>query len=557
MNRIATVTRYLDNLANPILVKEMRQAVKGKFLIIVMGLILVAQLIIWWLITLNNTFSNVTGRDAYIWMLSLFGCALGITMPVYAGFRILSERARQDLLYVSALSPFQIIWGKFLAAASLILIVFTTFLPFFYLTLLIGGIDMWTITYSLIVVVMALLGGVMFTILALCAVVPILVKIFLVIVTLFGLYMIGTMAVVTLIMIFAEDMYIASDWERFFATLSWLIGGPVVIGLLIVLAACAISPSSSNRAFIPRVYATVAVLISVPFTMISFYSTLPPGLSTEFMAISLYAEGIILFWAGIIFLLVSASGRFKYGIRLRRQIPTGKYKRLLAFPFYSGAANGVIWSLMFTGLSFLCFGLLMFYPDTFFFNPANEASVFHFLAFFNSLAIYDWLGMILTYAFGMFRPGLWSILLCGFVAGVTSVMYLSLFDMADESVLILLPNAPFFFQSEIYVICFGSGIVNVLTGSFVLSQIIVPQTRQFFEGDKRPYEKSEFASKLEADGRAAASEESESGEQEIVDEAIGETKIGETKEENGSAPKDTDNKGSGAEQPSDPDLNQQ
>ena len=258
MFQFSRVAIFFDNLANPILVKEVRQAVKGKFLIVILGMILAMQLILWWTITLPNAYTNITGMHAYVWMLSLFGGALGVAMPVYAGWRILAERAKQDLLFVSALSPFQIIWGKFLSSASIILIVFSTFLPFFYLTLLLGGIDLLSITYSLGIVVIALLLSVIFTIFMLCGIVPITLKVILILATLYGLGCLATLTGFSTSILFNDYMLPTSE-ERLYSFLSWMIGGPIVIGLFIVLSTCIISPCSSNRAVVPRIYSTASL----------------------------------------------------------------------------------------------------------------------------------------------------------------------------------------------------------------------------------------------------------------------------------------------------------
>ena len=280
MSQIAEITRYFDNLANPILVKEVRQAVKGRFLIVVLALILLGQLGMWYIFTLPEEFNRFNGKVAYTWMLSLFGIALGITMPLYTGVRILSERARQDLLFVSALSPFQIIWGKFLASGSIILIVFTTFLPFFYLTLLMGGIDVLTISYTLAIIVMALLASVMFTIFMLCGMLPLLMKFILGLATLFGLGWLMTLTVASLAFSLEQDTFFPE--LAFYTFLSWITAGPIVIGTLIVLSACIISPASSNRAFVPRIFISAAVVLLIAIMGLIVFLSAPRPLDLEY-----------------------------------------------------------------------------------------------------------------------------------------------------------------------------------------------------------------------------------------------------------------------------------
>ena len=89
MSRFVKTIQLFDNLSNPILVKELRQSVKGKFLIVVLGLILTIQLFMWWIFTLPDTISSISGESAYFGLLSLFGFSLAVCMPVYTGWRIL------------------------------------------------------------------------------------------------------------------------------------------------------------------------------------------------------------------------------------------------------------------------------------------------------------------------------------------------------------------------------------------------------------------------------------------------------------------------------------
>lgn len=505
MSRFVKTIQLFDNLSNPILVKELRQSVKGKFLIVVLGLILTIQLFMWWMFTLPDTISSVSGESAYFGLLSLFGFSLAVCMPLYTGWRILIERANQDLLYVSALSPFQIVWGKFLASAGIIFIVFSTFLPFFYLTLLLGGIDTLTITYTLLIALIGLLGMVTFTIFVLCGVVPIVLKVFLVLGFLAGNIYIGAGVVFSMWAFF--DTYGFFDEQAAFAVfLTWMIGGTLVNGLFIVLSAAIISPSSSNRAVVPRIYTTLMALVGyITFAVVIMMSSpfggaYPPGFWNQI----LYAATVAtLPFAGLIF-LVSASGRFKYGLRLKKAIPNGIVKKVLWLPFYSGAANGLVWSGIFIGGCFAVLLYLAVQPSTttggfgvsiseYLLDSDREGSLYHLVSYFNYTAIYVWIGMLIYQKTDRLLPIVWTIFLFGGIGLLTVTSYLSFFQSfgsSDEKIaFILLPNAPAFFYGEEIVILFWlSSLFNVLLFIAVSGWILFPQLGDYFSAyNPNPY----------------------------------------------------------------------
>ncbi|MEE2641699.1 MAG: hypothetical protein VX768_13815 [Planctomycetota bacterium] len=496
MSQIAEITRYFDNLANPILVKEVRQAVKGRFLIVVLALILMGQLGMWYIFTLPEEFNRFNGKVAYTWMLSLFGIALGITMPLYTGVRILSERARQDLLFVSALSSFQIIWGKFLASGSIILIVFTTFLPFFYLTLLMGGIDVLTISYTLAIIVMALLASVMFTIFMLCGMLPLLMKFILGLATLFGLGWLTTLTVASLAFSLEQDTFFPE--LAFYTFLSWITAGPIVIGTLIVLSACIISPASSNRAFVPRIFISAAVVLLIAITGLIVFLSAPRPLDLEYFLNFIFLASTFLWITSGIMLSISASGRFQYGIRLKKTIPRNPWAKRICFPFYSGAANGLLWSFFFFAISAAGYLYLVFYSmandNSFHLGFTDTGSVFssyHLLSYSNYIAIYVWLGMIVFKKTGLFKPVIWSLLLAGGLGLISAVLVLALYeyDVEAAQLMVFLPNAPALYNEGVVPMSITTSVLNALLFMIVYLTILDPQIRSYFRADDSPASK--------------------------------------------------------------------
>src|SRR5579875_2892241 len=143
------IANKLDDLLNPIAVKELRQAVKSRIVVSALMLSLLVQLSVL-LFTLSFSASHAlvssnlyAGREIF---LILQGILLGTCMllvPSYAGVRLAAEHSdtNVDLLFISTLRPRSIIAGKLQASVILILLIFSACAPFMTFTYLLRGID--------------------------------------------------------------------------------------------------------------------------------------------------------------------------------------------------------------------------------------------------------------------------------------------------------------------------------------------------------------------------------------------------------------------------------
>src|SRR5713226_4971181 len=70
---------------------------------------------------------------------------------------ISGERERQtiDLLFVTRIPPFSIIWGKLLASMSFVVLLLLLSVPIFSLVFLFGGIELDQVLYSFLVTIVA------------------------------------------------------------------------------------------------------------------------------------------------------------------------------------------------------------------------------------------------------------------------------------------------------------------------------------------------------------------------------------------------------------------
>ena len=146
MKSIANTFEKIGDSLNPIVVKEVRQAVQGKFLVVVLMLFLVVQLFTMgiFLATQPASWSFNAGQNIFMILLGILSATCLLFVPAYTGIRLASERsdANVDLLFITTLRPRSIIWGKFLAALVLTVLLYSACMPFMTFTYLLRGVDL-------------------------------------------------------------------------------------------------------------------------------------------------------------------------------------------------------------------------------------------------------------------------------------------------------------------------------------------------------------------------------------------------------------------------------
>ncbi|MDM8548504.1 hypothetical protein QUF72_00630 [Desulfobacterales bacterium HSG2] len=145
MKSIQHIIEKIDDNLNPIVVKELRQAVRSRFVTGVLMIFLVSLLIAMALfITTGTTMNKGMGREAFSFLFSVFMVPSMLFVPAYTGTRMFRERAKEnmDLLFISTISPTAIIRGKLFAGIIIDILIFSAFLPFMTLTYLLRGVDL-------------------------------------------------------------------------------------------------------------------------------------------------------------------------------------------------------------------------------------------------------------------------------------------------------------------------------------------------------------------------------------------------------------------------------
>ncbi len=345
------VASWVDDRMNPIVVKELRQAVQSRFIVSILMLFLVILLTTLLLYVLNtDTIGQVTGNHGanlfHIFQGMLLTTCL-LFVPIYVGGRLAVERSSttSDLLFVSTLRPSSIVWGKLLAGMIVTALIFSACAPFMVVTYLLRGIDPPTILFVIGLDLLVVLAAVQMAILIGAVPISLVVKIVL---TLFlGVSFIWTLGLITFALVWEMSTWgIGSrmgEWEFWAPVLGFVICWLGGVGLVFFLTVALISSPPSNRAFPLRLYMTGvwAVSLGVFIYLDSYY-----GHGEMLFVWAAFASAILL-----IAMIISISERDKLGPRLCRSIPKNFLLRVPAFFLFSGAVSGLCWSILMTVLT--------------------------------------------------------------------------------------------------------------------------------------------------------------------------------------------------------------
>ncbi len=351
VSAVVSVVSWADDRMNPIVVKELRQAIQSRFIVSTLMLLLIVLLTTLLLYVINTeSIGMVTGNHGA----NLFQIFQGMLLttcllfvPLYVGGRLAVERSSttSDLLFVSTIRPSSIVWGKLLAGMVVTALIFSACAPFMVVTYLLRGIDPPTIVFVIGLDLLIVLAATQVAILVGAVPMSIIFKALLGLIL--GLNFLWTLGIVAFSLVWEmSDWGIGSqlgNWEFWVPVLSFVICWLGGVGLVFFMTVAMISPPPSNRAFPLRVYMTSIWAVSLGvFVYLNYYYG-----GHETMAI----------WAAftssafLVSMIFSVSERDVIGPRLKRSIPRNWLLRVPAFLLFSGAAGGLSWSILMTVLT--------------------------------------------------------------------------------------------------------------------------------------------------------------------------------------------------------------
>jgi hypothetical protein len=352
----AGILEGLDDRLNPIVVKELRQAVQGRFVTTILLIFLFVQLVVLggYLILAEvgagaNDLEAQHGRTVFTILqgILLFTCM--IFLPLYAGVRLGAERSdtNVDLLFITTLRPRAIISGKLAAGLLLALVIFSACAPFMVFTYLLRGVDL----FSILLVLGIDFGVVMLTVQLSIFLGALpgnrLVKALVGVVGLAALLLgFGGTLWLTIMLLMEASTASLADSPSFWAVLCCATAaGLTLFGLLFTWSVAMVSPPSANRALPSRLWLLLAwVGTGAVFGWWNY-------------RLALAGEGPLMLWIILIGtlcclqLIIAVNERERWSPRVARTIPRHWWLRLPAFLVYSGSAGGVLLALLLFGLT--------------------------------------------------------------------------------------------------------------------------------------------------------------------------------------------------------------
>jgi hypothetical protein len=343
---------------NPIVIKELRQAVRS-WAVTGMLLLFLTVLFITSLIFLVTQSFEVgenmqLGASMFLAFMVILAGASVFFIPLYVGVRVAAERQENnpDLLYVSTLSPARIIRGKFLCGAYMALLFFSACMPFMAFTNLLRGVDLPTVFFILCYLFLVVCAANQIAIFVACIPASRPFKVLFALAGFFASFWV-VIPLVTVSFGFMRSgvgtmMASHSFWIGVLAT---VVISLAVSGLFFVLSVALISPPSANRARPVRIYLTVIWLLG---GLLNFVWVAQTGNADRIQAWTYPTFALMMFA-----LLVTISNSDQLSLRVQRTIPQSRLKRLFAFIFFNGAAGGLVWVAMILVTTFLLAGQIV------------------------------------------------------------------------------------------------------------------------------------------------------------------------------------------------------
>ncbi len=336
---------------NPVVIKELRQAVRSwtvtGVLLLFLTVLFIASLGFLVSQSFEGDVNEQLGSTMFGTFVTILAGASILFIPLYIGIRITTERqeSNPDLLYVSTLTPGQIIRGKFLCGAYITVLFFSACMPFMAFTNLLRGVDLpsvFFILFALFLVVCALNQVAIFL-----ACLP-LSRPFKILIALYGFFQsfwIIVPLVFGAITMMHSGIGTMMAGRNFWIATTTVVGiGLAVVGLLYFLSVALISPPSANRALPLRVYITIIWLLG---------GLLNLGWVWRIKDVRLMFVWTYLTFALMMFaLLVSVSNSDHLSRRVSRRIPRSWAGRIPAFILFNGAAGGLVWVALILALTY-------------------------------------------------------------------------------------------------------------------------------------------------------------------------------------------------------------
>jgi hypothetical protein len=352
---------WLADWPNPIVVKELRQAVRGWTALVMFLLYLVVQLVVVGIILMSVAEQIWTESPVGAQVFLAVQIQLAITivglLPLYAGTRLFLERSdvNLDLMFITPLRPVWLVLGKLLAALVLGLLFFSASAPVMTMAYFLRGLDLFYAGILLGLDVLAMMTAVQAALFVAAIPAPRPFAVLLGLGVVFGLLFGVGMLTSGSVAIFAGGPGLFDPVGV--TVVSSFVALTLVAGFILLFAAthALLSPPPSNR-LMPFKIMLLAVPIGYWIAVLAlvklFSSLFGPIFSSEYLELIQIMERTIAV-TGWLAWCIAVSERLEWNRRVLAQVPRTRWLRVLAFPFYTGAANGLTLALVLTVFSLL------------------------------------------------------------------------------------------------------------------------------------------------------------------------------------------------------------
>lgn len=343
---------------NPILLREMRQAVRNRTILVSIHIYLTVLVAACGFVIYDPAITVDSGTMGPRLFSILMGMATLTSLVgcfVFSVFRLAKDRIDEEMQFYSLIRPRTQLLGRLQAGLLITVLFFSMTLPFLVFTYLLRGVSPYQLT---LLPLAAMLGIQVFNLLAVAFFAGVRSYLqgicygvlFLVVLGVLYICFIGDFQYLYHWFVTARTGYTGSLSYTEVATELIFRGAPYLIIVPIVavlLALCQLSPASWNRMMPLRIGLSIIGIVSLPL----FHFFMPEHVQVWFYWTTALLAAL---------LIIAVCERDTWQARLRLSIPRSLPGRLLAFPLFTGAANGLIFVLLWTVLLAVIASLYVF-----------------------------------------------------------------------------------------------------------------------------------------------------------------------------------------------------
>lgn len=340
---------WLSERLNPILVREVHQALNGRVFLFTAGLAFLAVFVIALLVAADDEVSPRAGAEAFLNTLYVLVPILLFIVPLQAFFSTRSEvgGGTVEHLLLSRLRPAQIVRGKLISTTVQFVLYLAIFAPLLALTYLLRGVDIPTIAFVLAMAFLLALASSALAVAcgALCRwraafrVLP-----FAIVLLGLGWLTVTVLATLRFTLRGASRIF---DADTPLSALFDLAGPPLVATVLFALiGSSALAHPNENRSTGFRVFALGFLLLALGWTLFN-YERMDAAMRSYFPLGEQLSAAVITcgFILGL-FAFFASTESPRLSPRVRRHVPRNRILAGLVAPLLPGSGRGLLFVVL-------------------------------------------------------------------------------------------------------------------------------------------------------------------------------------------------------------------